>query len=147
MKFDVQKAVGYVLDEQNSPQLRAIELFALLVALHVGRSRVKVSSRNGSRPQNESNLALDVSERRLRAAKMLAALKMLDQLETDWIAENGGQEPTMERMAKLEGYKDVFNQIILKNGSWNRIRLAEHSRFGRQTLGTAPPSASHCSNH
>jgi hypothetical protein len=44
------------------------------------------------------------------------------------IAENDGQEPTMERMAKLEGYKDVFNQIILKNGSWNRIRHLQSIR-------------------
>jgi len=128
MKYDIQKAVDYVLDQQNSRQLRAIELFALLVALHVGRSRVKVSGRKASRAQNEANLVLDVSKRQLRAAKMLAAMKMLDQLQTDWVAENDGQEPTMERMAKLEGYEEIYNQIILKNGSWYRIRHLQSIR-------------------
>jgi len=71
---------------------------------------------------------LDVSKRQLRAAKMLAAMKMLDQLQTDWVAENDGQEPTMERMAKLEGYEEIYNQIILKNGSWYRIRHLQSIR-------------------
>ena len=128
MKFEVQKAVDYILDQRNSRHLRAIELFAFLVALHLGRSSVKVSGRRASQPQNEVNLVFDVSKRQLRAARMLAAMKMLDQLETDWAVEHEGQEPTMEKMAKLEGYEEVFNQIILKNGSWYRIRHLQSIR-------------------
>jgi hypothetical protein len=128
MKFDVQKAVDYILDQQNSQRLRAIELFALLVALHVGRSCVKVSGKKAAQAQNDNNLVFNVSKKRLRAARMLAAMKMLDQLETDWAAENDDRKPTMKRMAKLKGYEEIYNRIILKNGSWYRIRHLQSIR-------------------
>jgi hypothetical protein len=66
--------VDYIFDQQNPRLLRAIELFVVLVALHVSRSRVKVSGTRASRPQIGTNLV-----------RMLAAMKTLDQLETDSI--------------------------------------------------------------
>ena len=119
MKFDVQKAVDYILDERNPRRVRAIELFAFLVALHVGYSHGQVSGRRGAR---QINVVLDVSEGKLRAARMHAAMSMLDQLETDWVANNKGQEPTLERMAKVEGYEEIYNQIVLRNGGWHSVR-------------------------
>ena len=102
--------------------------FVLLVALHFGESRVKVSSKRASLSPNKNNLVINVSEEKLRAARMLAAMKFLDQIETDWRAENDGQEPTMDKMAKLKGYEEIYNEIILKNGGWYRIRHLQSIR-------------------
>jgi hypothetical protein len=128
MKFDVQKAVDYIVDEKNPTRHRAIELFAFLVALHVGRSLVKVSGTKAVKSQIESKLVLNVPKKQLRAARMLAAMKMLDQLETSWARENDGKKPTLRRMSKIEEYEEIFNQIILKSGSWYRIRHLQSIR-------------------
>ena len=34
----------------------------------------------------------------------------------------------MDKMAKLEGYEEIYNQIILKNGGWYRIRHLQSIR-------------------
>ena len=116
MEFDIQKAADHILDQQTLNTSALSSFFVLLVALHFGESRVKVSSKRASLSPNKNNLVINVSEEKLRAARMLAAMKFLDQIETDWRAENDGQEPTMDKMAKLKGYEEIYNEIILKNG-------------------------------
>ena len=73
MEFDIQKR-RIRFQQRNSQYLRAIELFVLLVALHCGKSRVKVSSKQAYPSPNKNNLVINVSEK-IRAARMLAAMK------------------------------------------------------------------------
>jgi hypothetical protein len=122
MKVDIQKAVDFILDDSKDRYLRAIKLFEFLVALHLGKPRLKITDKKTPPPPDETNLTLDVSDEDLRAARMLAGLKMLNQLEDDWEAANPNKKATLRRMIEVKSYSEIHNKIILKNGSWYRIR-------------------------
>ena len=91
MEFDIQKAADHILDQTNSQYLRAIELFCASRGVHFGESRVKVSASGLALLPNKNNLVINVSEEARRQNDRRD--ESLDQIETDWRAENEGQEP------------------------------------------------------
>ena len=61
MKFDLQDSIDFILDKNNSAQLRAVELFTFLVALHLGRSATTISG-HGSLKNECPSLTLKVPD-------------------------------------------------------------------------------------
>ena len=126
IKYDVQKSVDYILDDENPTSLRAIWLFTLLVALHAGRSRAAVTGRKAS--QNGSSLFISVPRKVLREARLLAAMKFLDQIESEWRANNPGQPVRLAELAANDAYRQIFEKVVLKHGGWNKIRYSRGIR-------------------
>jgi hypothetical protein len=122
MKFDLQQSVDFILDQNKLPALRAIELFAFLVALHLGSSRRKIC---GPRATDErASLVLDISSKTIINAKILAAMKFLDRIEQDWKEKTGRNSIVLSELIKDDPeYEEIISKIILANGSWRKLRF------------------------
>lgn len=121
MKFEVQRAADFILDTTQPEALRAIEFFTLIVALHSGQSVASVTGHKASSDQN--SLILKVSRKILTNAKLLAALKFLDQIEDDLIEHDSKRAISLRTFADHDEFREIFDEVILKSGSWNRIRF------------------------
>jgi hypothetical protein len=128
MDFNLQEAIDHIVDTQRTPELRAIEFFTFLVALHLGRSKTKVTG--FSSPANKSpSLILKITEKGIRDAKILCAMKFLDRIEQGWKIKNGQDVvPTIRDMIKIPAYEAILNQVILSNGSWYKLRYLDSVR-------------------
>ncbi|MGM4872898.1 hypothetical protein AB7645_16980 [Bradyrhizobium sp. 956_D2_N1_5] len=126
MKYNIQEAVDFITDKEKPDALRAIKLFALIFALHAGKSEAKITGHAAS--EQENSLIINVSIRLMRDAELLAAMKFLDHLETEWLASHSGQQPTIQEMAKICEYSQLYNEMILRHGGWKRIRYFDGLR-------------------
>src|SRR5438309_4587594 len=107
MRYNLQEAVDFILNENESRHVRAIRLFEFLVAIHIGKSRVQVCAK-GQAANPPSNLVIEVSSKWLRAARLLIAMKILDQLETDWIMETQN-EPRLQQLGKIPFFEQIYD--------------------------------------
>jgi hypothetical protein len=128
MDFNLQESIDHIVDTDNSPELRAIELFTFLVVLHLGRSMKKVAG-HSSPTNNVSSLVLKISDKRVRDAKILCAMKFLDGIEQDWKIKRGQDTaPSIRDMIKNPAYEAIINQVILLLARLpNRSRLKLHA--------------------
>lgn len=127
MKFDLQNSIDLILDENNSPQLRAVELFTFLVALHLGKSATNIS---GHRSENECpSLTLKISPKIIRAARVLLAMKYLDHIERDWRSKKGKDTKlSIRALSQIREYEEIVDRVIFKSGSWHRLRFIDSIR-------------------
>jgi hypothetical protein len=128
MDYNLQEAIDHVVDAQRTPELRAIDFFTFLVALHLGRSKTKVTG--FSSPANRTpSLILKITDKTIRDAKMLCAMKFLDRIEQDWKIKHGQDVvPSIRDMIKIPAYEAIINQVILSNGSWYKLRYLDSVR-------------------
>ena len=126
MKYKIQAAVSYIIDDTKPASLRAIKLFTLFVVLHTGISTAKVTGHKASEAEN--SLILRVSKKTVQAARLLAAMKFLDRIETEWKEANPGQRTSLKKMSQIPEYREIYDKVILRNGSWYRIRYTEGLR-------------------
>jgi hypothetical protein len=119
-KFDIQKAVRRITDAERPTHERAIELFTLLVAIHAGKSQANVTSHAAF--DNET-LVISVPRSVLRQARLLAAMKFLDQIESQWQIDNPARKPFLTRIATIEEFRTIYDNVIVKQGGWNKIRF------------------------
>src|SRR3954465_5698929 len=121
MKFNLQESIDFILDQNNLPALRAIELFTFLVALHLGRSSRKIC---GPRATDEkASLVLDISSKTILNAKILAAMKFLDRIEQDWKEKADRDSIVLSELSKDPEYEEIINRIIHPYGSWRKLRF------------------------
>jgi hypothetical protein len=109
VRFDIQKCVDFLLDEDKLDHRRAIKLFEFLVATHVGR------------PYEEkfSNLIIRVPKQILRAARLFAATGMFAAIEKEWAKANPGVKPKAATLARVPEYSEIYNKVWLKTSGWN----------------------------
>jgi hypothetical protein len=141
VRYDIQKAVDYILDVNKPGDLRAIRLFVLVVVLHKGEAIARVTGHDASSTDN--TLSIRISAATLRHARLLAGMKFIEQIERDWKKENSSKRATIKRMAGNREFASVYNKVILKHGGWYKIRyspnlrqfqteLASHERFAKE---------------
>jgi hypothetical protein len=129
MEFNLQESANFILEENNLPALRAIELFTFLVALHLGKSRRNIC---GARANvDKASTILDIPSNTIANAKILAAMKFLDRIEEEWKEKTGRDSVVLSEMIKNPEYEGIFNQVILANGGWRRLRFVYSVRGGR----------------
>jgi hypothetical protein len=121
MEFSLQESANFILEENNPPALRAIELFAFLVALHLGRSHRKICGPRAS--DDEASTILDIPSRTIENARILAAMKFLDRIEQEWKEKTGSDSIIISELIKNHEYEEIINQIIFANGGWGRLRF------------------------
>jgi hypothetical protein len=128
VEFNLQKSIDFVLDEQHSAKLRAIEFFAFLVALHLGRPLKNVTGR-GSAEDNTSSLVVEIPRKLIRAARVLSAQTFLDCIEQDWAARTGkNAKPLIRDMIEIPEYEEIHNRVISENGGWHKLRFLDSVR-------------------
>jgi hypothetical protein len=121
MKFDLQESVDFILDQNNLPALRAIELFTFLVALHLGRSRRKICGPSAT--DDKPSLIVKISSKTAINTRILAAMKFLDRIEQEWKEKMGRDSIVLSELIKDPEYEEIMNRIILANGSWRKLRF------------------------
>jgi hypothetical protein len=132
MKFNLQESVNFILDPNKLPALRAIELFAFLIALHLGKSDRKICGQRAT--DDKTSLVLNVSEKTIVNARILAGMKFLDQIEQNWIAKTGRDRVVLSELIKDPEYEEIINRIIFANGGWRKLRFVYSVRFLERKL-------------
>ncbi len=139
MKYDIQEAVDFITSGEKPATFRAVELFALIVALHAGTSEAKITGHQAS--NQEDSLILNVDQKLLKDAKLLAAMKLLDHIESEWSASHPGEKPTIQAMAQIYEYSQLYNEVILEHGGWKRIRFSDGIRNLEANVAELKPKA------
>lgn len=122
VKYNINRAAERILDLERHPDLRAIDLFVFIVALHAGKATGSVA---GSSSQPEGNtLIVDVPPKTLRDARLLAGMKFLESIEKRWREKNVDKKPTLRRMAANPRFKRIYDKVILRYGSWYKLRYS-----------------------
>jgi len=128
MKFDLQDSIDFILDKNNSAQLRAVELFTFLVALHLGRSATTISG-HGSLKNECPSLTLKIPAKIVRTAKVLSAMKFLDLIEQDWKSKKGkNAKLSIRDLSQVREYEQIIDRVIFENGSWYKLRFLDSIR-------------------
>jgi len=152
MKFNVQKATNFLLNEDNSVPRRAIKLFELMIALHFRKATKRITLKNGKlqvhlrtrikqgKPpmtgplpnktnQHDTDLHISIFKKQIVNARLLMMSKILDHIETEWRTQNDNGTPTLRQLAKIPQFCDLYDEVFLAQGGWRRIRYVESARL------------------
>jgi hypothetical protein len=116
--MNLDRLVTLLLNERNthSLYLRAISLFEFQTAIFYPRSFSRL-------------IAIDedarAPTRTLRTACIFAAIKFLEDIQTKSCATTQQAAVSIRKLSEDQNYREIFDNVILKNGGWPRIR---HSR-------------------
>jgi hypothetical protein len=91
---------------------RAITLFEFQVSLFYQGSFKRLIAANGDAIAPTT---------KLRRARALATMKILQHLEEDIKTRSGTFKISIRELAQQASYRDVFDDLFLANGSWDQI--------------------------
>ena len=109
--------------ESTSQLLRAIRLFEFQIALFYPYSFTRLLA-------SESDVTAPT--RRLRAARLFAAIKILEKIEADIKQQKEVSVISIQDVSSEENFRTIFDGVIIPNGGWRRIRhLTSASAFDK----------------
>jgi hypothetical protein len=105
--------------DSASSHLRAIRLFEFQIAVFHPRSFGLLVAKG-----NDATAPSD----RLKTARIFAATKFLEKIDTDLKQEKNVDAISIQELAKNEVFRSVYDGVIATNGGWRRIRQSMKER-------------------
>jgi hypothetical protein len=118
--MSLDSVATYLINTSNPLHLRAVRLFEFQVSIFYPKSFASMlkSTADGARART----------RRLRSARIFAAIKFLEDLESQLHKDRATVNIPLQQLAKNRNYCKLYNEIIAPNGGWMRIRYSKSAK-------------------
>src|SRR5580704_9762281 len=113
MVMSLNDIVSQRIDESNPKYFRAISLFEFQTAMYRPKAFKRLI---------EAQVGLRAPTKILRTARVFAAIRILEKIETDLKHKKGQSAVSIQHLAADEAYRSIFDDVIAANGGWRRIR-------------------------
>jgi hypothetical protein len=117
--MSLKQIVELMLDESKPRYIRAITLFEFQTAVFRPKAFERLI---------EAKVGLRAPTEILRTARIFAAIKILEKIETDLRQKRADSIISLRDLAADEDYRSVFDDVIATNGGWTRIRHSQSAR-------------------
>lgn len=117
--MSLDHVVDAIIDEDSVLQLRAIRLYELQVAI---LSRGSFGALCNATHQKHG------ATKRLRTARILAAIRFLERAEADLRRTNSIDAIPLQTLAQDHTHQIIFDEFIAPNGGWEGIRRSNSDR-------------------